>query len=352
MAKPARYIAACLLMLTLAAALCGCDNRKEYRLSGHTMGTTYSVLFVLEKGVTLDLVSKAVEHELKAVNASMSTFDPNSEISRFNAAPALQTQNEPFAVSAPFHNVMLTAQDLYQRSDGAWDGTVMPLVNLWGFGPDGFHSKPPADDAVQAALANVGFDKIAVMPDQALVKHADGVTLDLASMAKGYGVDCIAAALKGLGLKSFLVEIGGEVYASDVKLNKAKWRVGINTPVANGELNAVYAIAELSNQAMATSGNYRNYFEADGEFYTHIMDPRTGYPIKNKIASVSVVAPNCALADGLATALTVMEIEQGLKLAASYPGVEAYIIEHGPNGTFVNHLSDGMEQYVVKMPEK
>lgn len=349
MAKHQRYIATGLLILATFLAVFGCDNRKEYRLSGTTMGTVYSVLFTLEKGVTLDQVSKAVERELKTVNDSMSVFNPHSEISRFNAMPAFTTQGEPFATSACLHEVMCTARDLYSRTGGAWDGTVMPLVNLWGFGPAGSQTEPPDDEAVQAALATIGFDNIAVMPDQTLIKHMDGVTVDLGSLAKGYAVDRITTALRTLGLKSFLVEIGGEVYANGVKLNKAKWRVGINTPLTGNDLNAIYAIAELNDRAMATSGNYRNYFETDGEIYTHILDPRTGYPIKNKIASVSVIAPTCAIADGLATAMAVMGVEQSLELVENYPDVEIYIIERGPDGTFINHVSSGMGQYLTNV---
>lgn len=341
-----RTIVSLWALVCITAILCACnDKRKEYRLDGHTMGTNYSVLFVLEPDVSLDAVSSAVTRELKAVNDSMSVFNPNSEISRFNAMSAAETQSEPFAASAAFYAVMEQAQTLHVLTGGAWDGTLMPLVNLWGFGPGGPHAQPPDAAEVAALLTEVDFTKIALGPDNMLQKQSD-VSVDLASIAKGYGVDRVVQALNDLGLKSFLVEIGGEVYAKGVKLNGQKWRVGINLPDTNALVTEVYAVTELNDLALATSGNYRNYFEADGEIYTHILDPRTGYPVKSEIASISVIAPTCAKADGLATAMTVIGVEQSLALAEADPEVEVFIITRGVNGAFVNHMSQGMPHYL------
>ena len=334
-----------LLCMVLLACACG-DNRREYRLEGRTMGTAYSVLFVLEPGVSLDDVSQAVTSELKAVNDSMSVFDPQSEISRFNAMTAAGTQSEPFAASAAFYAVMAQARDLYVLTGGAWDGTVMPLVNLWGFGPQGANSEPPDAKDIDMLLAGIGFDKIALGPDRTLVKR-DNVSVDLASIAKGYGVDRIVQTLDALGLKSFLVEIGGEVYARGMKLNGKKWRVGINRPDVNALAGEIYAVTELSDRALATSGNYRNFFVADGKTYAHILDPRTGYPVETDVVSVSVVASACAKADGLATAMSVLGVQESLALADADPDVEVFIITREPNGALANHLSRGMAQYLA-----
>lgn len=334
-----------LFCLTLVLSGCG-DNRKEYRLEGRTMGTAYCVQFVLEPGVSLHEVSQRITRELEAVNDSMSVFDPQSEISRFNALSAVETQREPFVASAAFYAIMAQARDLYVLTGGAWDATVMPLVNLWGFGPEGAVAAPPAPEAVAAVLAGIGFDKIMLGPAQTLLKK-DDVSVDLASIAKGYGVDCIVQTLEDLRLQSFLVEIGGEVYARGLKPNGQKWRVGINRPDANALAGEVYAVTELEDRALATSGNYRNFFVSNGSTYTHILDPRTGNPAKTDIASVSVITSTCAKADGLATAMSVLGVEQSLALAEADSDVEVLIITREASGVFVNHLSRGMSRYLA-----
>lgn len=334
-----------LFCLVFMVAGCG-DNRKEYRLEGRTMGTSYSVRFVLEPGVSLQEVSQRITHELEAVNSSMSVFDAQSEISRFNALSAAETQREPFAASAAFYAIMTQARDLYVLTGGAWDATVMPLVNLWGFGPEGAVASPPAPEAVAAVLSDIGFDKIMLGPNQTLLKK-DDVSVDLASIAKGYGVDCIVKTLADLGLQSFLVEIGGEVYAKGLKPNGQKWRVGINRPDANALAVEIYAVTELQDRALATSGNYRNFFVANGSTYTHILDPRTGYPPSTDIASVSVITSTCAKADGLATAMSVLSVEQSLALAEADSDVEVLIITREASGVFVSHSSRGMASYLA-----
>lgn len=344
---PRRFSITLPALLCMALALCGCnDNRKEYRLEGRTMGTSYSVRFVLEPGVSLQAVSQRITHELEAVNSSMSVFDAHSELSRFNALSAAETQREPFAASVAFYALMTQARDLYDLTSGAWDGTVMPLVNLWGFGPEGSVAIPPSPEAVAAVLSDIGFDKIMLGPTQTLIKK-DDISVDLASIAKGYGVDRIAKTLTDLGLQSFLVEIGGEVYAKGLKLNGQKWRVGINCPDVNSLAGEIYAVTELKDRALATSGNYRNFFVANGKTYAHIIDPRTGYPATTDIASVSVITSTCAKADGLATAMVVLSVEQSLELANADPDVEVLIITREASGVFVNHLSQGMANYLA-----
>lgn len=344
---PRRFSITLPALFCMALAICACnDSRKEYRLEGRTMGTSYSVRFVLERGVSLQEVSQLITYELEAVNGSMSVFDAQSELSRFNALTAKETQREPFGASAAFYDIMTQACDLYDLTGGAWDGTVMPLVNLWGFGPEGAVETPPSPDAVAAVLADIGFDKIMLSADQTLIKKGD-ISVDLASIAKGYGVDRIAKALTDLGLQSFLVEIGGEVYAKGLKLNGQKWRIGINRPDVNALAGEIYAVTELKDRALATSGNYRNFFVANGKTYAHILDPRTGYPATTDIASVSVITSTCAKADGLATAMSVLSVEQSLALAEADSDVEILIITREASGVFMNHLSLGMANYLA-----
>lgn len=347
-----KRIPACLALLAvISCAVCACKNSQsgELSFSGHTMGTTYTVLFVPQNGLLPEKIKAATTEALNAVNQSMSVFEPQSEISRFNALSAADTQNNPFEASAAFYAVMLQAKDIYDKTGGAWDGTVKPLVDLWGFGALKVDSWPPTDEAVKAALQNTGFNKIIPGPNQTLVKTAN-VTLDLSSIAKGYGVDYVAEALNRLGLENFLVEIGGEVYTKGVKANGAHWRVGINRPVAEALSNSVYKVTALSNMAMATSGGYRNFLKLNSdnvnETFIHIIDPHTGYPLKTPVVSVTVIAPGCALADGWATAMYVLGREQSLKLAETEPDMEIFIIEQLPNGDFVDYMSSGMARYL------
>jgi thiamine biosynthesis lipoprotein len=327
------------LLLISFFLLWACGGRQEYLLTGKTMGTTYHIKVVAGRNFDAAAVRAEVEACLERVNQSMSTFRPDSEISRFNA---LAAADRPLPVSADFLRVMRTAREIYRLTDGAWDGTVNPLVNLWGFGKDEPTGRLPAAEAIERARRAVGFDGIDIGADGRLSKRRPEVTLDLASIAKGYGVDQVAAVIAGLGFKAYLVEIGGEVYAAGARPDGSAWRVGINRPEAGAALDAVYTVARLRDQALATSGDYRNFYQIDGTRYSHIIDPRTGYPIRNQVVSASVVAPDCTLADGLATGLMVMGPEAGIALLDRLEGVEGLIITRQADGTFKDHWSKGM----------
>jgi thiamine biosynthesis lipoprotein len=336
--KPPAAVAATLFIGLML--LPGCGATKEYRFAGQTMGTTYHIKVVRNRPVDLAAVQAKVEAGLEKVNQSMSTFRPGSELSRFNALTQVDT---PFAVSASFLAVMQTAQRIYRLSQGAWDGTVDPLVNLWGFGKKGALQKVPSPAEVEAARQRVGFDHVQIDPAGFLIKKHFALSVDLASIAKGYGVDQVAEVLSGLGFKDFLVEIGGEVYAAGQRPDGTPWRVGINRPEADVPLDAVYQVVRLKDRAMATSGDYRNFYKMDGKTYSHIIDPRTGYPIQNRVVSASVIAANCTLADGLATALMVMGPEKGIALLDQLDGVEGLIIVRQADGSLQDHFSKGMK---------
>ncbi len=319
--------------LTTAAA------QKEHLITGRTMGTTYNIKVVvpgIEKSARLQA---HIDERLEQINQSMSTYRADSEISRFNA---LQAAHTDFAVSDDFLQVLLVGKQIFRLSLGAWDCTINPLVNLWGFGKDGSIDHVPAPEAIAAARQKIGFDTIEVSPKGYLKKSRSDVTIDLASIAKGYGVDQVAFLLKGMGFKNYLVEIGGEVYAAGRRLDGQPWRVGINRPRKGGAATAVYKVVALEDRAMATSGDYRLFVEIDGRTFSHIIDPRSGYPVANGVVSVSVIAPNCTLADGLATGLMVMGSEKGLGLLNRLEGVEGLIIVRLPDGSLKNHWSKGL----------
>lgn len=311
--------------------------RKETSLSGRTMGTFYHIKVISGYFTDLDSLQKKIDARLEEINQSMSTYRPDSEISRFNKLPAGRTM----PVSADFYQVLQISANVFKLSEGAWDGTVKPLVNLWGFGNARPVRQTPAPEAVANALARTGFGRIRMLPDGQIGKDDSQITLDLASIAKGYGVDAIAALIRREGYRDFLVEIGGEVVAAGVRKDGRPWVVGINRPVPEATATAVYRAFALSDGALATSGGYRNFFEVDGVRYSHVIDPRTGYPVSNRVACVSVVAPNCTLADGLATALMVMGINESLTLVNRLENVECLIIEYAPGEKLRDHASTG-----------
>ncbi|WP_237056055.1 FAD:protein FMN transferase [Microbulbifer sediminum] len=283
---------------------------ETWKLTGPTMGTRYHLTIVdAPDGVTREGLQSLVDSELVAVNQEMSTYIPDSELMQLNDGPV----GEPVPVSAPLAEVVGLALDIYRRSEGAFDITVGPLVNLWGFGPTPEPQQVPAQAEIDSLLAQLGSDALVLerKPDRLTRKRP--VQLDLSAIAKGYGVDRVARLLDDLGVANYLVEIGGELRTRGHNPDGREWRIGIESPTTAGHV--VHKPVRVSNRAVATSGDYRNYYERDGVRYSHSIDPRTGRPLSHQLASVTVIADNCAEADGLATALNVMGADAGLQLA-------------------------------------
>jgi thiamine biosynthesis lipoprotein len=244
--------------------------------------------------------------------------------------------------------VFAVSQDIFRTTGGAWDGTVGPLVNLWGFGNAKDTPKIPSDDQIRNIVGLVGFDKISVVEGHCLKKAADGLVLDLGSIAKGYGVDVVCDTLKKNGIENYLVEIGGEVRGSGKKIDHP-WRVGINTPSFSAPLNQVCTQIELTDRAVATSGDYRNFKTENGKRYSHEIDPKTGRPVENNVASVSVIADTTVYADGLATGLMILGAEKGVALVNTLGNVACLFIVRDEKGAFKMIPSD---RWPVKNPEK
>jgi thiamine biosynthesis lipoprotein len=324
--------------LLATVLLVGCQPQKELALTGKTMGTTYHIKVVAGLFTSAEKLKKEIDDRLAAINRSMSTYDPDSEISRFNA---IRSTQETLSPSTDFLKVLKVAGEIHRLTEGAWDGTLDPLITLWGFGRKGTPGTVPDQAEIDRALKHVGFDLIQLDDSGTLRKSAPAVTLDLASIAKGYGVDAISRLLGNHGLENFLVEIGGEVYARGHRKDGRAWRVGINRPDRGAALDDVYKAVNLTNQAMATSGDYRIFFQAGDRYYSHIIDPRTGWPETSGVVSATVVAANCTVADGLATALMVMGPGRGVALVNQLPSVECLIVSRKPDGTFVDHPSKG-----------
>jgi len=341
-ALPAVFVIALFVVLWWRAG----TDRQLIALSGPTMGTSWSLKVVVEgspEPAAAKALQAAAAKAVDAVNASMSTYKKDSELSLFNQ----HASSDPFKVSDMLLEVLLEARATAEVSGGAFDVTVGPLVNAWGFGPDK-ELDPPSDLKLEKLRKRVGADKVSV--DQAtssVSKKRPDVYVDLSAIAKGYGVDRMAAALDGLGYTDFMVEIGGEVRAKGRNRSGAPWRIGVEQP-ADGQNRRVHTVVPLDNKAMATSGDYRNYIERDGKRLSHTIDPRTGRPIEHKAASVTVVADTCMTADALATALNVMGPEAGMKLADAKGWAVLMLVREGE--AFVERRTKAFETLVASQP--
>lgn len=299
----------------LALLLVSCDRpvgeRPVLQLSGSTMGTTFDLQIVAPPdNVKRNVLENQVSALLARIEKSMSTYDPDSELSRFNA----QSGSDWFAVSAELCDVVAAAQQLSGQTGGAFDVTVGPLVNLWGFGPDFSVAEPPSEARIAEHLQLTGSRHLRTDCSRpALAKDLPGLYVDLSAYAKGYGVDRIAALLSESGIANYLVEIGGEIRVAGMNAKNRPWSIAIEAPLRGAR--SVTRVVELSDTAMATSGDYRNLFEHNGHYYAHIIDPRNGFPVSNGVAAVTVFSNSAALADGLATALLVLGADEGLQLA-------------------------------------
>ncbi len=301
------------LVVGLVLLLVACGSQSDaLRISGETMGTTYNIVAFDRQG-RLDAgeVRAAVEATLAEVNARMSNWDERSEVSRFNAYAG----TGPFEISAELAAVMRTAGEVHADSLGRFDVTVAPLIELWGFGARRPDSPVPSDEAIAQAQTLVGQSRLLSLATDpfSLTKREPEATVYLAAIAKGYGVDEVAATLNRLGLNDFMVEIGGDLITSGTNPDGNRWRIGIERPHEGSR--RVEQIIDLTGLGMATSGDYRNYFEQGGVRYSHIIDPQTGRPVTHTTASVTVVAETAMLADAWATALLVLGQEKGLELA-------------------------------------
>jgi len=330
-ARPVHLLTEILAATVLISACDSTDDRlPEYELAGQTMGTTYSVKLVApdENINRIDLGEK-LQARLIDINGSMSTYDTNSELSLFNAAGS----TDWISVSAELCNVISSALSLSSHTDGAFDITVGPLVNLWGFGPEGVVSTPPADDQISAARLRVGFEKVHTdcgVP--AMKKDQTDIYVDLSAFAKGYAVDQSAELLEANDVSNYLVEIGGELRVRGHNAAGKPWAIAVEKPL--DDTREVQSVMNLTNSAVATSGDYRNFFEHDGKRYSHTIDPRSGRPVTHAAAAVTVVSDSAADADALATALLVLGPDAGLKFAAS----------QGIAANFLVRTSSGIEQ--------
>lgn len=300
------------LMLSLLCAFyltaCAPVQQDDIHLMGPTMGTSYNIKYSGFEAKSVKQLQAEIDALLVQVNKWMSTYDPQSELSRFNQ----WRSTEAFPLSAETLVVMEEAIRLGKLSEGVLDVTVGPLVNLWGFGPSARPDKVPDAETIAQVKSRIGLDKLQLLPGAAR-KLDEDLYVDLSTIAKGYGVDKVADLLEANGINNYLVEIGGEMRVKGNKASGLDWRIAVEKPITTER--AVQEIISIGDNAIATSGDYRNYFEENGLRYSHLIDPRSGYPIQHNLVAVTVVHPSCMTADGLATALIVMGKDRALALA-------------------------------------
>lgn len=318
------------------------------KLDGRTMGTTWhAVLEFNGDDSSAEDFEEQIEVRLAEINRLMSTYDPESELSRFNASQS----TDWFEVSSETAVVISAALEIAEKSNGQFDPTVGPLVNLWGFGPNGRRRDPPSEEQIAAARANVGYQQVEARLDPPAIRKSNGeVYLDLSAIAKGYASDAVVERLGTPDdgkpfVDAAMVEIGGEIRTYGTKSNGQPWRLGIERP--DSEFQMVRQVVAIDNgDALATSGDYRNFFADHGHRYSHTIDPGTGRPVTHKLASVTVRTPTCMEADALATALTVMGPEKGLAWATENR-IAAVLVERTDEGfrELVTPAWERMEQF-------
>lgn len=285
------------------------------------MGTTYSIKISNKEEIDINELKTQVDQKLKDFNQIMSTYIADSEISKFNRNKSVDW----IPVSLDFQKTLQVAKNVFEKSAGAYDVSVAPLVNRWRFGPDKFHEwTKPSEQEINKIKECIGFELLKLKPNF-IAKAKSCLTLDFSSLAKGQGVDMISTYLESLGYQNHMVEIGGEVKVLGTK-DKKPWRIGIESPKGDSSIKKVLELS--SGECVATSGSYKNFFDYQGHQYSHTIDPITGYPVEHRLVSVTVKFTSCILADAWATAFMVMGVEQSLKLANAQGIWAEFMVDH------------------------
>ncbi len=306
---------------------CNAGRSSSVELTGSTMGTRFSVQIPVNDGLLdQEVLGREIDNLLGGVERSMSTYIIDSEISKFNLSMSLDWQ----PVSLEFCRCAEAAIAISQLTNGVFDITVGPLVNLWGFGPDGASPKPPSDAQIADAKQRVGYKHLYTnCARPALRKDIAGLYLDMSAFVPGYAVDRVAELLDDFKVENYLVEIGGELRARGRNAKGKPWAVAIEEPLERDR--DVHSIIHLTDRAVATSGDYRNFFEFNGQRYSHMIDPRSGRPVTHTLASVTVVAKTAGFADAMATALMILGPDDGMELASAQ-GIAAIFIQRSTSG--------------------
>jgi FAD:protein FMN transferase len=326
------------LLLFLLIILSGCKAPLAYVYNeGFIYGTIYHIVYDSPGGKNLQPL---IDKKLKEFELTFSTFNKESVISKIN-------QNLPVTPDKYFITCFKKSEEVSENSNGAFDITVAPLVNAWGFG---FTKKEHVTQSmIDSLLKFVGYKKVKLVNGQ-IIKEIPGIMLDMSAISKGYTCDLIGYFLKEQGCKNYMVEIGGEIAAHGVNAKGNPWAIGISKPEENASIDnkEIQAIVQLPDKGLATSGNYRNFYVENGKKYAHTIDPKTGYPVQHSLLSATVLAEDCMTADGYATAFMVLGLEKGIELAKKLPGVEVYFIYSDETGLNKVYMSDRFRDSLVE----
>ena len=304
--------------------------------TGMIFGTVYHITYQYDENL-----EKEIRTELMKVDQSLSPFNESSIISQINRNESDVKTNEMFI------SVVQLAQQISKETEGAFDITVAPLVNMWGFGFK--KAQTPSKETVDSILAITGYEKISITNGK-VIKQDPRIMLDCSAIAKGYGCDVVAHFLKKRDIKNFMVEIGGEIVTSGMNSRKEPWHIGVTKPTEDSLNigNELQTVLNITDKAMATSGNYRNFYYKDGKKYAHTIDPKTGYPVQHNILSATVLANNCATADAYATSFMVLGLEKAQKVLEHHPELMAYFIYTDENDEYAVWYSPALKDKIVE----
>ena len=335
----------CIFLVLLLA--CGTDApiKKEIKVSGYAQGTTYSVVYISHDGISHQ---RSIDSLLIEIDNSMSTYNKNSLITKWNKS----NDGDKIKFDENFAQVYLISENVYKATGGYFDPTVAPLVNAWGFG---FEKASKIDSAIiDTILSDVGFSQLSSPHGsvQFVLKLLNpDIKLDFNAVAQGYTVDVIGKLLETKGIENYLVEVGGELKAKGVNINDTLWRVGIDKPLPNLKQRELEAIVHLDNQSLATSGNYRKFYEKGGKKYSHTINPKTGYPVEHNLLSATVISDDCAYADAYATAFMVMGLEKSKEFLDKHKELKALLIYSDENGDLQTFTTQNLIQNIELNPK-
>ena len=318
-----RHLISSFIFLSFIACNTNPKKKAPNEVKGYAQGTTYQILYLDDRNF-----QRSVDSILIAIDNSLSTYNKRSIITNFNQADSL------LEVDAYFIEVFNMAKEVYTTTGGAFNPTVTHLVNAWGFG---FENTEKTDsNSIDSLLKLVDFDGISIQNNK-VIKNRKELMLDFNAIAQGYTVDVLADFFDEKNVKNYLIEVGGEIIAKGKNAEKKPWRVGIDKPIENQEERVLEAVINLENAALATSGNYRKFYEKDGIKYSHTINPVTGYPVRHTLLSATVVTDNCSLADAYATAFMVVGLEKSKEILIANPTLEALLIYTNEEGTLSSY---------------
>jgi thiamine biosynthesis lipoprotein len=316
---------------------CSPPKAEYLTVTGFAQGSTYSIKYNSRPKHDAEGVRENIAGIFRNIDQSMSVYNDSSIISRIN-------RNEDVMTDTFFNEVFRKSYRISMETEGAFDITVMPLVKAWGFGPE--RHKTFEKSKLDSLLKLIGFSKVKLQGNK-VIKSLPGMSLDVNAIAQGYTVDVICRYLSSLGIRSYLVEVGGEVRAMGKK-GEEMWKIGIDKPIDDNMVPGedLQTIIQLTDRALATSGNYRKFYIENGIKYSHEIDPRTGYPARNRLLSASIIADDCATADALATACMVMGLEKSIAFIENRPDIQGYLVYSGENGNFLTWVSEDLKKFI------